>query len=240
MAVEPKKPFDYEGAKAKDFAAWEQWKKTGSKDDLRVLIHQLTPVIYSEVHRASGSLPTTALALEAKTWAFKAAESYDPSKGTSLSTHVMNYLPKVRRLNYKFQNAVRLPENLQLKFHEYNKSVNELTDELNRDPTDEEVARKLGWSKPHVVKFRNSLYSDLIESASDRPSEFTTYSDDALKLKHIRDQLTPDEAYIFDNASRVSVTEAANHLKVNVNRYHYLRRKLIEKIAKIKQETGML
>lgn len=238
--MEVKKPFDYDAARSKDLALWKSWKDTGDKNDLRALMNQLTPVIYSEVHRASGSLPTTALALEAKTWTYKAIESYDPSKGTSLSTHVMNYLPKVRRLNYKFQNAVRLPENLQLKFHEYSKNLNELTDELNRDPTDEELARRIGWSKPHVVKFRNSLYSDLIESSSERPAEFKQYSDDDLKLQHIKDQLNPQELYILENAGKYSVTDAAKNLGVNVNRYHYLRRKVVEKIKDIKAQTGMI
>lgn len=240
MVEAVKKPFDYNEAKSKDLALWSSWRETGNKNDLKKLMDQLSPVIYSEVHRASGSLPTAALALEAKTWTYKALESYDPSRGTSLSTHVMNYLPKVRRLNYKYQNAVRLPENLQLKYHEYNKQLTQLTDELNRDPTDEEMSKKLGWSKPHVVKFRNSLYSDLIESASERPAQFTQHSNDALLLQHLRDQLTPEELGILDTAGQLSVDQASRRLGVNVNRYHYLRRKLTEKIRKLKVESGML
>jgi DNA-directed RNA polymerase specialized sigma subunit len=225
--------------RSKDLELWEAWKKTGSKKDLSNLLDQLSGVIYSEVHRASGSLPTTALTMEAKNWAYKAIQTYDPSKGTSLSTHVMNYLPKVRRMNYKYQNAVRLPENLQLKYHEYNRHLTQLTDELNRDPTDEELAKRIGWSKPQVVKFKNSLYSDLIESASERPAEFTQFNQGSILMAHIMDSLSPEEKFIFDNAKTMSSTEVAAKLGVNLNRYNYLKKKLIDKVAVMKQEVGL-
>lgn len=232
--------FNYQEAKSKDQDLFEKWKQTGSKKDLNSLMNQLGGVIYSEVNRASGTLPTTALQLEAQKWAYKAIQTYDPSKGTSISTHVANYLPKVRRLNYKFQNAVRLPENLQLQFHEYNRNLNQLTEDLNRDPNDEEMAKALGWSKPQVIKFKNSLYSDLIESASERPSEFTSFDNSTILMKHLREQLTPDELYILDNAKKKSVTEISTHLGVNTQRYNYLRSKLITKVRKITTDIGLL
>jgi DNA-directed RNA polymerase specialized sigma subunit len=231
--------FNYADAKSKDLEAWETWKKTGSKKDLDNLFTQMNGVIFAEVNRASGTLPTTALQLEAKKWAYKAFQTYDPSKGTALSTHVANYLPKVRRLNYKFQNAVRLPENLQLKYHEYNRHLNQLTEDLNRDPTEEELAHALGWSKGQVVKFKGSLYADLIESASERPAEFTSFDNSGILMKHLREQLSPDEIYILDNAKSKSVPEMAAHLGVNTQRYNYLRSKLIKKVQNIKLEIGL-
>lgn len=231
--------FDYTSAKSLDQELYETYKKTGSKQDLGRLMDQISGTIYAEVHRASGSLPTTALALEAKKWAFKAIQTYDPSKGTSLNTHINNYLPKVRRLNYKFQNAVRLPENLQLKYHEYNRHLTQLSEDLNRDPSEEELARSLGWSKPQVVKFKNSLYSDLIESASERPSEFTQFNQGAILMAHIKEQLTPDEMFIWENNKVMPSTEIAAKLGVNLNRYNYLKAKLTEKVMKIKTDIGM-
>lgn len=231
--------FDYNAAKSKDLELWTQWKNTGSKRALGDLLNQMNGVIYSEVHRASGTLPTTALSLEAKKWAMKAFETYDPSKGAVLSTHVSNYLQKVRRMNYRYQNAVRLPENMQLKFHEYNRQLSQLTEELNRDPTDEELAKKLGWSKGQTVKFKNSLYSDHIESASERPAEFSSFNESAILMQHILDNLSPEEKFILDNAKRLSSTETAEKLGVNINRYNYLKKKLQDKILKMKHEVGL-
>lgn len=223
----------------KDRELFDSWKATGDKRHLGQLIDQLSPIIYKEVNRASGSLPTAALSAEAKKWTINAIKTYDPAKGTLLSTHVMNYLPKIRRMNYKFQNAVRLPENLQLKFHEYNKAVTDLTDQLNRDPTDDEVAKSIGWTKGQVFKFKNSLYADLVESANERPSEYSHFNENALLMDYMISQLSPDEKFIFDNAKVLSSTEIAAKLGVNINRYNYLKTKLIEKIKKIQQDIGM-
>lgn len=224
---------------SKDLELYNQWKETGSKAALGKLIDQLSPLIYSEVRSQSGSLPKAALVAEAKKWAIKAIQTYDPSKGTSLSTHVYTWLAKTRRLNYRYQNAVRLPENMQLKFHEYNHAVQDLTDQLNRDPTESELADKLGWSKPHVVKFKNSLYADLIESSSTRPAEFTQFNDNAILMQHLMSQLTPDEKFILENTKILSSTAIANKLGININRLNYLKSKLTQKIKKIQQEIGL-
>lgn len=225
--------------RAKDFLLWQQWKETGSKAHLGQLMDQLSPLIYHEVQRASGSLPTSALSAEAKKWTYAAVQTYDPSKGTTLSTHVMNYLPKVRRMNYKFQNAVRLPENMQLQYHEYNKAVTDLTEQLNRDPSPEEVAHRLGWSKALVVRFSSRLYADMIESQSERPAEYTRFNENSILMDHLRQQLTHDELFMLDNADTLSVKEMCEKLGVNLNRYNYLRRKLVDKIARIKGEIGL-
>jgi len=225
--------------KKKDLELFQHWKETGSKSALGALVNNLTPVIYSEVNRASGSLPTAALSAEAKKWAIRAIQTYEPDRGVALSTHVMNYLPKVRRMNYKFQNAVRLPENLQLKFHEFNHSLTQLTEELNRDPTDEELAKKLGWSKGHTVKFKNSLYADLIESGSTKDSEYDSFNENAILLEHLLGQLTEQEKFILDNKKSMSAGELATKMGVNINRLNYMTAKLVDKIKGIKKDMGM-
>lgn len=225
--------------RSKDRELFDQWKKTGSKQHLGQLVNQLSGVIYQEVNRQSGSLPNSALSAEAKKWAINAIKTYDPSKGTQLSTHVTNYLQRVRRLNYKYQNAVRLPENMQLLYRQWNLSNQELADQLNRDPTDEELAKSLGWSKPQVVKYRNSLYSDLSESASDKPAEFTHYNENAELMEYLMSQLTHDEKFIFDNVKEMPAPKIAEKLGVNINRYNYLKKQLQKKIEKIKMEIGL-
>lgn len=225
--------------KSKDMALYNKWRETGSKRDLSALVDHLSPLIYTEVSRASGTLPPAALSAEAKVWAIKGVKSFDPNKGFALSTHVTNYLQRVRRLNYKFQNAARLPENMQLQFHEYNKALAQISDELNRDPTDEELAHKLGWSKGQVVKFKGSLYADLGEGISDRPTEVARFDDQAILMKEILADLTPEERFIWDNKKSMSTTELAAHLGVNNNRYNYIQSKLVKKIEHLKKEYGM-
>jgi len=230
----------YKSLRENDQKLYETWKTNPSKHNLGNLIESLSGPIYAEVRRQSGTLPTVALASEAKKWAFKAIQTYDPSKGASLSTHVQGYLQRVRRTNYKFQNAVRLPENMQLKFNEYNHQLAMLTDELNREPTDEELANRLGWSKPKTIKFKNSLYADLIESGTDKPSEVTQFSDSVILMEHLMSKLDPQEKFILENSKVLSSTELSRRLGVNLNRLNYLKSKLIDKIKMVNRDSGLM
>ena len=231
------KPFiDY---KKQDLDLYNQWKVDGDKAALGKLIKQLHPVIYSEVRRTSGTLPESALSAEAKKWTVKAIQSFDPTKGVALATHVSNYLPKVRRLNYKFQNAARLPENLQLQFTEFKNAVSHLETTLNREPTDEEIATQLGWSKPLVVRFKGSLYEDLVESGSQRPHEVTQFNENKFLMDHLLKQLDSQEKDILFNSKTFSSQELADKLGVSISRLNYLKLKLRDKIIGIKSEIGM-
>lgn len=225
--------------KAKDLALYNAWRESGSKKDMSKLVAHLAPLMYTEVARASGTLPVAALNSEAKIWAVKAIKTFDPSKGYALGTHVTNYLQRVRRLNYKYQNAARLPENMQLQYHEYNKGLTQLSDELNRDPTEEELAKKLGWSKGQVVKFKGSLYADLSEGANEKSTEYSQFSDRSLLMQELMLNLTEDEKFILQNKGKLSTAELAAHLGVDNNRYNYLQRKLGDKLLKLKTELKL-
>lgn len=225
--------------KQRDIELFHEYKKTGSKEALGKLVNQISPLIYGEVQRQSGTLPNTALSALGKSWAIKAINTYDPSRGTQLSTHVVGYLRKIRRMNYKFQNAARLPENLQLQYHLWDKALQDLKDKLNRDPTEEEMAQAMGWSKAQVIKYRNSLYEDLVESASAKPFETIQFNENKILLDHIMDQLTPEEKTIWEYSKQLSSDELAKKLNINVNRLNYLKSKLKAKVVKIKQDIGM-
>ena len=215
------------------------WKNTGDKKALGALITQLHPIIYSEVRRASGTLPDSALSAEAKKWTVKAITSYDPSKGTSLSTHIHNYLPKIRRLNYKYQNSARLPENLHLQYSQFQNTIANLQESLNREPTEGEIASALGWSKAQVVKFKGSLYEDLVESSTQRPIETSRFNDNKLLMDHLMSSLDETEKYLLLNNKDVPATEMCRHLGINTSRLNYLKTKTVAKIENIKREIGM-
>jgi len=224
-------------SKEKDLELFHKWKETGDKQALGDLVNNLHPLIYSEVQRAAGTLPTSALSAEAKKWAVKAIHTYDPSKGVAVSTHVMNYLPKIRRLNYKFQNSARLPENMQLQFHQWNKANSYLQEKFERDPTEAELSDHLGWSKKAVVKYKNSLYSDLIESSSEKPQEVTQFNKNKVLFDYIYSQLTPDEKIIFDNIENTNSQDLAKKLGVNINRLNYMKRLMTSKIKSLQDEV---
>lgn len=221
--------------KNRDMELWHSYNQTGDKKALSDLMQQLRPLIYKEVARTSGSLPTAALSAEAKKWAIKGIQTYDPTKGVALSTHVVNYLQKTRRLNYKYQNMTRLPENLQLQYHDYKTALDHLTNLHNREPSEEEMANHLGWSKAAVVRYKAGLREDLVESAQVRPTEFAQFDYGGLKMTNIMNNLSEEEKIIMHNLELPS-TELAAKLNVNLNRLNYLKAKMKTKIEKLNQE----
>lgn len=229
--------------KSSDLEYFERWKQTGSKEDLGKLVGQFQPLMYKQVKRLSGSVPQSALSAEAKKQTIIALETYDPTKGAALSTHVYNRLNKLKRLNYKYQNAVRLPENQQLSYTEFNNSVERLKESLNRDPTDIELASDLGWAKKEVKRMRERLYSDLYESGTDVASPFTKFDNTRILKGLVEESLDDQEKMIWENVQKPkdqqkSVPEMAAAMGININRYQYIKSKMVTKIRRLQGELG--
>lgn len=222
----------------KDAALYDQWNATKSPQHLGALMEQLSPLIYKEVQHTSGSLPRAALSSAAKRWTIKAIETYDPTKGAALSTHVTSYLRKVRRMNYKFQNAVMLPEDKHRQFESFRHARETLTEQLSREPTDEELASHVGWSKPQVIKFKKSLYDDLTESGEKHPVEFVQSTDNAFLMEYLNHTLSPDEKFILHNFKEMPAKDLAEKLGVNISRLNYLKGKLIKRIKEVQVQLG--
>lgn len=229
--------------KGNDMEFFQRWRDTQSKEDLGQLVKQFEPLMYKQVKRLSGSVPPSALSAEAKKQTIIALETYDPSKGAALSTHVYNRLNKLKRLNSKYQNAVRLPENQHFTWSEFNNSVERLTDQLNREPTDDELSSDLGWSKKEVKRLRERLYADLYESGTEVATTFTKFDQTKVLRSLVEESLDPQEKIIWENVQKPkhmqkSVTELANQMGVNVNRFQYIKSKMVTKIRKLQGELG--
>ncbi len=187
---------DNEELGSKDMELYWEWKRDPNPRNMSKLLKSLGPLISREVSRASGTLPDSALRGEAKIWAIKAVKTFDPGKNVKLSTHVTNYVQKVRRMNYQHQNVARLPENKQIQYREYTDSIHNLESELGRSPTDEELAKYLGWSKKHTVQYGKMLRKDFPESQGEAREDSVHHQVDrkALFLAELHKTLTPDEA----------------------------------------------
>lgn len=238
-------PFNYAEAKDKDIALYNAWKETPSKANMGKLVKQLQPMISSEVNKLMGSVPPAALHAEAMKWTIHAINTYDPTRGAALSTHVGHWLQKVKRLNYKTQNAARLAENQQLSFREYNTGRQDLMSQLNREPSVQELAAHLGWTQKQVTKFQRELFNDFYESGSEYSPEFTSFDSNKIQWTYVKDNLTPEETKLLDllmksedPATKMTSSQIAEALGVNINRYNYLRRKLVDKMHGLQKEIG--
>lgn len=226
--------------KEADIALWRKWNQSKSKTDLSLLLKAMDGLISKEVNRASGSLPKAALKGSAQKWAIEAITRYKPESGVALSTYVSHYLAKIRRLNYRHQNMVRLPEEKMLQFSKFREANEHLMDKLNRTPTDEEVASHLEW-KPFAVKqFKSMLFQDHYESGSDKAVEAHEFDHDKISMGYFRETLDTQEKAIFDSLfladdKKVSNSVLAASIGVNENRLSYLKTRLRRKLVSFKK-----
>lgn len=236
-------PPELSAAKQKDQELYLQWKKTGSKQDLANLLKALQPIISKEVNKQSGALPKHVLEAEAKKWAIEAIKSYNPAGGAALSTWVWGRMGKLNRLNYKNQNMVRLSEEWQMKYRPFQQAHANLTEQLNREPTNDELASELGWKPTHIKKLKGMLYEDHFESGNAAPVAAHQFDFETTKFHYIMEHLDDQEKHIMKSlmrpdGKRQSAAELAAELGVNQNRLSYLKTRLKKKIRSHQQELG--
>lgn len=222
----------------KDVALWREWKRNPSPMNLQRLLDQLNPVIQRAVNQWSGTLARPALELEAKNLAREAIETYRPTGGASLATHVTNRLKKLSRLSYTHQNLARIPEYQSLKFHPYTQAQAQLQDQLGREPTSVELADQLGWSESAVSAFRQNLRQEFIESG-DTPPIFDERSGDSGMIDYIYYDLAPIQQKIFEHttgyggAKVMSNPQIMKKLKLTQGQLSYQKRLMTNRIENI-------
>jgi DNA-directed RNA polymerase specialized sigma subunit len=203
----------------------------------------LNPIIQTEVNRWSGTLARPDLEIEAKRLAVEAIESFSPTGGASLATHVSNRLKKLSRLSYTHQNVARLPEYQTLKFRTFADAQSKLTDKFGRDPTHTELADELCWSKPAVKSFQTSLRREFIESG-DLPPYFDEEREDSGILDYVYHDLSPQQKKIFEHTTGyggvkvLSNPELTKKLKLTQGQLSYQKRTLVNKFERLMSKKG--
>jgi len=96
-------------------------------------------------------MPFEDLTQEGNTGLMKAAERFDPARGNRFSTHAIWWIrPAIGRAIEDKDRAVRLPMHTGEKARKAARVRNEFSAKLGRQPTDEEVAERLGWTAREV------------------------------------------------------------------------------------------
>jgi hypothetical protein len=198
----------------------------------------LNPVIQKEVNRWQGTLARPLLELEAKRLAAEAIQSYSPTRGAALATHVTNRLKKLSRISYTHQNIARLPEYQTLKYHTFQSAQADLEDRFGRPPTADEMADQLGWSRPFLTRYQKSLRREFLESG-EPPPIFDSPSDDAHLIDFVYNDLSPMQKTIFQHttgysgAPVLSNPELMKKLKLSQGQLSYQKRLLVNKVSKL-------
>jgi DNA-directed RNA polymerase sigma subunit (sigma70/sigma32) len=153
--------YNKDNIKQKELSLWNDYK-SGNPSVLPSLMKSFDPVIQTNVNKFSGApLPRIAMESEARRLAVTAFDTYDPSKGAGLSTHLTNHLKHLQRYVIQYQNVGKIPEHRGIAISRFQNLKDNLEQDLNRPPTTFELGDALGWSPSEVERMELELRQDL-------------------------------------------------------------------------------
>lgn len=132
---------------------WQQWKTTPTPDNGAALLSAIEPDI-DKALRAHVARPTPLMRSKARELSLQALRTYDPARGTKMSSHIYSHMQGLRRYAGKVTAGVRVPERLLLDRNAVQSATADLADRLGRDPTDDELADHTGLSMRRLAAIR--------------------------------------------------------------------------------------
>lgn len=138
-------------------SAYAKWKQKPSPESMAELLKTFSKLVNAEVGRYQGTLERPLLQSFAKKYMIDAIKSYKPQSGTQLSTHIVNNLQRLHRLNYRNVQGLHLSEEVQRKINNYLQSKSNLAEELGRHPNLEEIAERMKVNPNFVKKIQQQM-----------------------------------------------------------------------------------
>jgi RNA polymerase primary sigma factor len=130
--------------------------KKGDKKARAEMIKANLRLVVKIAHDYSNlGLPLLDLISEGNIGLMKAVERFDPKKGGKLSTYAAWWIKQsIKRALANQAKTIRLPVHLVDKISKMKRASHELSEKLGREPTDQELADKLGMPRAKVAQLR--------------------------------------------------------------------------------------
>lgn len=181
--VEPKK----KSLAQVDLDLWNKWKKSGSEEDLVVLMNRFKGSIAQTLYvYKDAPVPPSVVEASANIQVLNAIKSFDPKGGSTLNQWVNGRLKGVGKVVGKYQNVGKIPEHRRIAISKYNAGKEELEDLLGHEPSAQKLAEHLGWSIAECTRMEKELSRrDLIASKHFDPDSAEEYAVDEAFEKNV-------------------------------------------------------
>lgn len=113
------------------------------------------PLVIHVARRVKGPLPLEDKVQEGVTGLIRAAERFDPDKGLRFSTYAFRLVwQSISRAIADQSRTIRVPAQMQLRLHRFERGAEQMVSELGRNPTTHELASASGLTQGRIKQFR--------------------------------------------------------------------------------------
>jgi DNA-directed RNA polymerase specialized sigma subunit len=186
----------------REMEMWTQWQQGGQKKkQLRPLLKSLRGFVNHRANVFAGrvrDIPPAAIRAEFTNQAVQALQSFDPNRGTKLTTHIGHQLKKAQRFITTYQNPGRIPENRIYRIRELQDAETRLDEKLGRAPTQLELSDQLKWSPRQVDVLQREVRKALPTGRFEHdPSSFVPSRQKEV-MRLLPYELNNDERAVFE------------------------------------------
>ncbi len=204
---------DLMDTKKREVILFKAWNAGGRKPkDLEPLFKSMNKLIQKRVslYKNRVEIPVSVIEHEHKKHFVNALKTWDPSKGTQLSSWVTTNLKKAGRFIEQNKNFARIPENISRYIGSFNAVKSELSEKLGHEPSSHDIHDfvlknehpTLGFvSLKTIQRLEREQRRGLLQSEKDVDEVMgaPTMSSRAEEVKHlIIHQLTPQERLVHE------------------------------------------